>query len=90
MAERGDPPQPCAGAIPTVSNTDTINVLFSGDEAFADVLLAGGPLAPGATAEAVGAPEIEIQVSGPDSGVTVVGTRGDDQFRWAPQEPIPD
>ncbi len=84
VAELDDQPQPCAGAIPTVSNTDTINVLFSGEEAFADVLLAGGPLAPGATAEAVGASEIEIQVSGNGSGVSVVGTRGDDQFRWGP------
>ena len=88
--ERGDPPRPCAGAIPTVSNTDTINVLFSGDEASADVLLAGGPLAPGATAEAVGAAEIEIQVSGPDGGLlSVVGTRGDDQFRWGPAGATP-
>jgi Ca2+-binding RTX toxin-like protein len=83
VAELGDAPQPCAGAIPTVSNTDTINVLLSGDAAIADVSLAGGPLAPGATAETVGAPEIEIQASGPEGGVLgVVGTRGDDRFRW--------
>jgi Ca2+-binding RTX toxin-like protein len=86
MAESGDPPKGCAGAIPTVSNTDTINVLFSDDDpgSAAQVRLAGGPLAPGATAEAVGAPEIESQVSGNGSGVSVVGTRGDDQFRWGP------
>ncbi len=85
VAELGDRPQPCAGAIPTVSNTDTINVLFSGDAAIADVLLAGGPLAPGATAEAVGTPEIEIQVTGRDGGLLgVVGTPGDDHFRWGP------
>ena len=85
MAELGDRAQPCAGATPTVSNTDTINVLFSGDLAIADVLLAGGPLAPGAAAEAVGAPEVEIQVSGRDGGVLgVVGTRADDHFRWGP------
>ena len=85
--EDGDPPEPCVGTIPTASNTDTINVLFAGDHpgAEAQVLLAGGPLAPGATAEAAGAPEIEIQVSGNGSAVSVVGTRGDDQFRCGPR-----
>ena len=89
--ERGDTPEPCAGGIPTVSNTDTINVLFAGDHpgSEAQVRLAGGPLAPGATTEAVGAPEIEIHVSGNGSGVSVVGTRGDDQFRWGPAEANP-
>ena len=85
VGEYGDPPDPCAGAVPTVSNTDTIDVLFSGDVgAVADVWLAGGPLAPGATAEAVGASEIEIEVSGNGGSFSVVGTRGDDQFRWGP------
>ena len=84
--EDGDPPEPCVGTIPTASNTDTINVLFTGDHpgAEAQVLLAGGPLAPGATAGAAGAPEIEIQVSGNGSAVSVVGTRGDDRFRRGP------
>ena len=84
-SDYGDPPEPCAGAIPTVSNTDTIHVLFSGDNLpMARVLLANGPLAPGATAEDAGAAEIEIVVSGEGSAVSIVGTRGDDQFRWGP------
>ena len=78
-----DPPEPCAGGPPTVSNTDTIHVLFSGDNVpSAEVRLANGPLAPGATAEDVGAAEIEILVSGPGSAFSIVGTSGDDQFRW--------
>jgi len=83
--EYGDPPEPCAGATPTVSNTDTIHVLFSGDNGpVAEVQLANGLLAPGATAEDVGASEIEILVSGEGSGFRIVGTSGDDRFRWGP------
>ena len=84
-AEYGDPAEPCAGGIPTVTNTDTIHVLFSGDVgAVAEVRLAGGPLAPGATAEDVGASEIEIVASGEGGGFSIIGTPGDDQFRWGP------
>lgn len=84
-AEYGDPSEPCAGGIPTVSNTDTIHVLFSGDVgAVAEVQLAGGPLAPGATAEDVGAPEIEILASGDGGSFSIIGTPRDDQFRWGP------
>ncbi len=39
--ESGDPLEPCAGGIPTVTNTDTIHIAFSGDDLpMAEVLLA--------------------------------------------------
>ena len=85
VGEYGDAPEACAGGTPTVSNTDTVHVLFSGDNGpVAEVQLANGPLAPGATAEGVGASEIEMLVSGAGSGFSVIGTPGDDEFRWGP------
>ncbi len=76
-------PKPCAGGVPTVTNTDTIKVLITGrDLPFVDILLENGPLAPGATAEAEGASEIEIVVDGPGLSAGVIGTPRDDEFRW--------
>jgi len=71
----------CTGGIPTVLNTDTINLRLSGLP-FVDVRLDGGPLAPGATAESTGTSEIEIQISGEGVSTSVVGTARDDEFRW--------
>jgi len=75
-------PKPCSGGTPTVLNTDTISVLVS-PKAFADVLLDGGPFAPGATPESEGASEIEIQFSG-GSLSDIVGTPRGDEFHWGP------
>ena len=84
------PPVACTGGTPTVTNTDTINVLFTGEDLpYAEVLLANGPLAPGATAEAEGASEIEIRVGGPGNALDIVGTGGADEFRWGPGGPNP-
>jgi hypothetical protein len=52
-------PSRCRGGIPTVLTTDTITVLAPAN--FVDVLLGGGPFAPGATSETDGASEIEIE-----------------------------
>ena len=83
VSENDQPPKTCVGGSPTVFSTDSINVLTSGSERpNVDVLLANGPLAPGATPESVGASEIEIDVRGLHIGTTVVGTRGDDVFAW--------
>lgn len=74
---------PCTGGVPTVLNTDTLDVRFrGGGYPLLDVQLAAGPLAPGATPEAVGAPEIELQISGQGLAAQITGTRGDDEFHW--------
>ncbi len=73
----------CSGAQATVRNTDTIRLTIVG-LSFADVDLSGGPFAPGATAEAEGAPEIEIRVSVPEGSVDVLGSDGDDTWHWGP------
>ncbi len=79
------PPVACAGGTPTVLNTDTINVLFVGEDGTsAEVLLANGPLAPGATAEPEGASEIELRAGGPGFHIDIVGTAAGDEFRWGP------
>jgi len=84
------PPVACAGDTPTVLNTDTINVLFVGEDLpSAEVLLANGPMAPGATAEPEGASEIEIRVAGPGVYIDIVGTAGGDEFRWGSGGPDP-
>ncbi len=83
------PPKPCIGGTPTVTNTDTIDVRYSGLTGFAEVQLANGPLAPGATAETEGASEIEIRISGSGGGFDVVGTPRDDTFRWVPGATAP-
>jgi hypothetical protein len=43
--------RPCRGGVPTVLNTDTIRVFLRTDDDDVDVLLRGGPFAPGATPE---------------------------------------
>jgi len=83
VSELDEAATPCTGATPTVTNTDTIGVRFSGDQfPSVDVLLQGGPLAPGVTPEAVGASEIEIETTGPGLNIDVVGTPASDVFVW--------
>ena len=74
-------PRRCSGGVPTVLNTDTIEVLLEPD-GFADLLLRGGRFAPGATAELEGDSEIEVEFVGYDIFVTVNGTGLADQFEW--------
>jgi hypothetical protein len=84
-------PAKCAGGVPTIFNTDTIHVSVGTDD-FVDLFLGGGPFAPGATPEAEGASEIEIEGQFGRSGglVTVHGTRHADEFHWGPgPEPEP-
>ncbi len=55
------PPLACVGGTPTVTNTDTIELTETGEvRVLLDLELSEGPLAPGATPEASGASEIEI------------------------------
>jgi Ca2+-binding RTX toxin-like protein len=81
VQDRLEGPTGCRGAVPTVLNTDTIRV-FVGMGAVA-VRLEGGPLAPGATAEAEGAPEIELELRG-GSFSSIIGTPQADEFHWGP------
>lgn len=74
-------PRPCSGGVPTVLNTDTITVVV---EAFVELRLGGGPFAPGATPEAEGASEIEVELSVREGFGEVVGTPRDDEFHWGP------
>jgi RTX calcium-binding nonapeptide repeat (4 copies) len=69
----------CSGGTPMVFNTDTIRV--RGD---LDLRLDSGPFAPGATPEAVGGPEIEVQFTRGVLLGTVIGTRRADEFHWGP------
>jgi Ca2+-binding RTX toxin-like protein len=73
-------------ATPTVQNTDAIRIRIEAEEIVdLDVSLEGGPLAPGATPEGDGTPEIETEVQQlTDYGHTVrlVGTQGTDWFRF--------
>ena len=78
-----EPPIACLGGVPTVLNTDTVTFRLRGGFPDASVLLAGGPFAPGATPEAEGASEIEIEFRGPVWAV-VYGTAGADAFQWGP------
>ena len=81
--QRQETPQPCAGGVPTVHNTDTVHVEFSrSDVREVQIRTAGGPFAPGVSPEADGAPEVEIEVGGDGLSADVIGTSGDDQFRW--------
>jgi hypothetical protein len=79
-----EPPVACRGGVATVFNTDTVSVRLKGLFASIDVRLDGGPLAPGATPEAKGASEIEVEVEGSEAMAEVIGTPGPDEFRWAP------
>jgi Ca2+-binding RTX toxin-like protein len=69
--------------VATVLNTDTIKVLVE-PGGFADLILAGGPFAPGATAEPEGESEIEVQFVGDDLLAAVRGTRRANWFEWWP------
>jgi hypothetical protein len=85
-------PAKCAGGVPTIFNTDTIHVSVGRDDDFVDLFLGGGPFAPGATPEAEGASEIEIEIHFGLSGglASVHGTRHADEFHWGPgPEPEP-
>jgi Ca2+-binding RTX toxin-like protein len=82
--EYADPPVQCAGGVPTVSNTDLIMLRARDNNSFVDVRLAGGPFAPGATAEPEGASEIEIEFRGNVTWATIIGTRDADAFHWGP------
>jgi hypothetical protein len=77
-------PRTCSGGVPTVLNTDTIRVVMRGLFAGGALHLVGGPFAPGATAEAEGASEIEVAFSGRGNQGSVVGTPRADEFHWAP------
>jgi hypothetical protein len=80
-----DPPTRCSGGVPTVLSTDAIRVLVRGRPgADVDLHLSGGQFAPGATPEAEGASEIEIEVSGRAAFADVVGGPRADQLHWAP------
>lgn len=77
---------PCAGGTPTITNTDRIilNEAATVEFGTAIVDLRGGPLAPGATAEADGTSEIEVELNmfGPFSAAEIRGTAGDDQLEF--------
>jgi Ca2+-binding RTX toxin-like protein len=77
-------PTPCSGGVPTVLNTDTIKVVMRGLITNVALSLDGGLFSPGATPEAEGASEIEVEFSGPDAFGIVVGTRRADVFHWVP------
>jgi Ca2+-binding RTX toxin-like protein len=75
----GTTPVSCAGA--TTANTDTIKVVGAAGTAEKVVVdQSGGAFAPGATAEATGVSEIEIDVNLGDASdqVVLIGTSGDD------------
>jgi hypothetical protein len=83
-AELFERPRRCSGGAPTVLNTDTIRVLLRHPLADVDVRLSRGPFAPGATPEAEGAPEIEIEFTGRMTVPGVIGTSRADEFQWSP------
>ncbi len=61
----------CAGGVPTVHNTDRIDLTSSGDvDVLLTLVLADGPLAPGATDEGPGS-EIEIDSTVPDIEIEI-------------------
>lgn len=73
---------PCAGGLPTVFNTDRVQISHSGRRG--DVLdLTGGPFAPGSILEPEGSPEIEFDYVDP-SFVNIRGTSAADRLTWGP------
>ena len=74
----GHHPVPCTGGMPTVLNTDLIQIAHTGESA-STVDLRGGPFAPGFTAEPVGVSEIELQFLGP-TFLDVRGSAGPDRL----------
>jgi Ca2+-binding RTX toxin-like protein len=76
---------PTCNATPTVHNTDAIDVVVNAEEDIdLEVSLDGGPLAPGATPEADGTPEIETRLESLDPGQRVIFVGGPeaDWFRF--------
>ena len=74
----GHKPVSCTGPSPTVLTMDRIQVSHTGRSA--DIVdLSGGPLAPGATPEPQGSPEIEIEYVGP-TFLDVRGTASADRL----------
>jgi Ca2+-binding RTX toxin-like protein len=87
VGEYEKPASQCAGGVPTVFNTDTIRLVYSGTFlSDVDILLRGGPFAPGGTPEGEGASEIEIELSG-EVHASVLGTSQTDEFHWGPGGP---
>jgi hypothetical protein len=80
VSESFEPPLTCASVPVTVTGVDSIEVIAKVDSS-AWIELAGGPFAPGATAEADGSPEIEFTLSGADFA-EVIGGRGADHFKF--------
>lgn len=81
MVAGREEPTRCTGDAPTVLNTDSIRVVNRGD-GLVNLELGGGPFAPGATPEAEGASEIEVEFRGFSDIGRVVGTPGADEFHW--------
>jgi hypothetical protein len=75
----------CAPIVPTVDNTDRIEVILNTEgDADLDVSMASGPLAPGATPELDGTSEIEIGIVFDEDGqvANFVGDGGVNHFRF--------
>jgi hypothetical protein len=72
----------CAGGVPTVHNTDRIDLTSSGDiDVLMTLVLAKGPLAPGATAEGPGS-EIEIDSTIPDIEIEITPSDKPDSYAF--------
>ena len=83
VRQQGEDPARCSGDTPTVRNTDTLRIVLV-DASFVDLDLNGGAFAPGATPEAEGASEIEIELQVELGTADVYGTSGDDEWHWGP------
>lgn len=83
VSKRRADPLRCAGGVPTVFGIDTIRVRLARSSDVA-LRLAGGPFAPGATAETEGASEIEVEFFVRSSYGRVVGTPAADKLHWVP------
>jgi hypothetical protein len=84
LAGAGGAKTPCASAPaggPSVTNVDRVRLVTS-EEAFVNLRLAGGPFAPGASAESSGFPEVEFDWVSAGGVVVVSGTPLTDAFRW--------
>jgi Ca2+-binding RTX toxin-like protein len=84
VADIFERPRRCRGGTPTVLNTDTIRVQLRQPLSDIDVRLSRGSFAPGATPEAEGAPEIEVEIFGRMTLPGVIGTSRADEFHWGP------
>jgi Ca2+-binding RTX toxin-like protein len=82
VSEPGPHPAISCDGAPTVTNTDRVEILLRGGIfTSADIELRGGPFAPGATAEADGASEIEFSVRGSGTA-TIEGGPWADRFQY--------